>query len=163
MTVDGTNGITFPDASAQPKASVQPPQSMVRVNTANGYGSTNIDIARLTTVVTNQGSDITYADSATLGALFTINTSGVYSISYTYCGVAGGFFGISLNSTGLSTVIQSITATERLCLGQIYGASATSTISTCMYLPAGSLIRPHGDATTNGTAANHQCTIVRVA
>ena len=41
-------------------------KSMVRLNTANGYGSTNVCIRRFTNVVTNQGSDITYVDSATL-------------------------------------------------------------------------------------------------
>ena len=55
-------------------------QSMVRLNTSNGYGSTNTVIKRYTNVVTNQGVDITYADSATLGASFTINTAGVYAI-----------------------------------------------------------------------------------
>ena len=38
--------------------------SMVRLNTSNGYGSTNVKIRRFTNIITTQGSDITYVDSA---------------------------------------------------------------------------------------------------
>lgn len=150
MTLDGTNGITFPDNSVQPKASVQPPQSMVRLNTANGYGSTNTVIRRFTNVVTNQGTDITYADSATLGAAFTINVSGVYAISYTEDYAAASNFGISLNSSQLTTAIVSITATDRL---QIASTTAADQFTPCCwtgYLVAGAVIRPHTAAAAIG-------------
>jgi hypothetical protein len=67
VSLDGTGQPTFPK---QPLVTLA--QSMVRLNTANGYGSTNTAIRRFTNVVTNQGTDITYADSATLGTTFTI-------------------------------------------------------------------------------------------
>ena len=67
--VSGTTG-TFTGA-------VTTPLSYVRLNTANGYGSTNTKIRRFTNIVNNVGTDITYADSATLGNTFTINANGV--------------------------------------------------------------------------------------
>ena len=146
------------------KAFVNAIQSMIRLNTANGYGSTNTCITRFTNVTSTVGSDVTYADSATLGALFTVNVAGVYSISYSYCGAANALFGVSLNSTGLSTSIQSIPLAERLCMSQVYAAGATSNVSVSVYLSAGALIRPHADAIANGTPlASHQFTMTRVA
>ena len=164
MILDGTNGVTYPDNSVQPKAPVQPPQSMVRVNTANGYGSTNVGIRRFTNVVTNQGTDITYADSATLGATFTINTAGVYAISYGDNFNAAGNLGISLNSSQLSTSINIITAADRLCVADTSVANATSSTGTTVYLAAGSVIRAHTNALATGTVpAAVQFTITRVA
>jgi hypothetical protein len=137
-------------------------QSMVRVNTANGYGSTNTMIKRYSTVVTNQGSDITYADSATLGASFTINTNGVYGMSIVSSSVGNATPGISLNSSQLTTAISSIAAADRL--GFSTGVSATAcSFSTTIYLTAGAVIRPHTEGSGSGVTAYEQFTIVRVA
>lgn len=139
--------------------------SMVRLNTAAGWGSTNTTIRRFTNVVTNQGTDITYADSATLGASFTINTNGVYAISYGDTFSTGGSNGVSLNSAQLTTGIQAITAADRLTASTTAGADQISLASTALYLPSGSVIRPHTQAgLANGaTLANSQFTITRVA
>lgn len=139
------------------------PQSMVRLNTANGYGSTNTVIRRFTNTVTNQGSDITYADSVTLGATFTVNASGVYAVSYT-----DGFnvthdsgMGISLNSNQLTTNVASITASTRLAASGGTSSSACH-VATTVYCAAGDVIRAHGQAfTSNSTIA--QFTITRVS
>lgn len=137
--------------------------SMVRLNTANGYGSTNTKIRRFTNTVTNQGSDITYADSATLGSSFTINTTGVYSISYSEVGSAGMYAGLSLNTTVPTTSVQSIPVAEVLSIGNP-GANAPQTIPWTGLLVVGSIIRPHTDGTAAGTpASGSQFTIVRVA
>jgi len=125
---------------------IQP--SMVRLNTSNGYGSTNTAIRRFTTTVSNQGSDITYADSATLGASFTINTNGVYSISYTELFNAAYSFGISINSTQRTTSIVSITTADRLCMATTFAADSANTIGISLYLPSGSVIRPHTAGST---------------
>jgi hypothetical protein len=138
-------------------------QSMVRLNTTNGYGSTNTRIRRFTNVVTNQGSDITYADSATLGATFTINSNGVYSINYTDSFSTGEFLGVSLNSSQLTTVIYSI------AIGDVLAMSATASVNdpySCTwvgYLPSGSIVRAHCGAGTTGVAARGLFTITRVA
>ena len=139
-------------------------QSYVRVNTANGYGSTNTRIRRVTTTVNSAGSDITYADSATLGATFTINTAGVYSVSYTdqFTGISS--FGVSINSSQLTTNIYSITVTDVLCGAQTSGANLTATCSATFYAAAASVVRAHTQATAAGLEVTGcQFTIARVA
>lgn len=141
---------------------IVPAQSMVRLNTSNGYGSTNTKIRRFTTVVKNQGSDITYADSATLGGSFTINTAGVYSVSYSEVGTAGMYAGLSLNTAGPTTGVQSLTRSEILSFGNP-GGNAPQCIPWTGYLAAGDVVRAHTDGTTDGTPANgQQFTICRV-
>ena len=138
--------------------------SMVRLNTANGYGSTNTTIRRFTNTVTNQGSDITYADSATLGATFTINTTGVYGISYCDNFTSAVYLGISLNSTQLTIGISSITAADRLCAIATSAADFPGAVGTTVALVAGSVIRAHTSAGTTGTIVGAaQFTITKVA
>lgn len=50
--------------------------SNVRLDTANGYGSTATKIRRFTNERVNFGSGIQYVDDATNGASFTANRSG---------------------------------------------------------------------------------------
>lgn len=140
------------------KQPVVPIQSMVRLNTANGNGSTNTKIRRFTNVVTNQGTDITYADSATLGASFTINTNGVYAITFTDALSASGNSGISLNTTSPNTVVYSIPVIELLT----WSGGANPIAQWTGYLPAGSVIRPHIDGQSSGTLPS-LFTITRVA
>ena len=137
-------------------------QSMVRLNTTNGYGSTNTRIRRFSVVVTNQGSDITYADSATLGATFTVNTNGVYAISYTDQFSTADFTIITLNDS---------TPTASAVVGDILAGNYAGSTNNpqnafwCGYLPAGSVIRARSDAanTTGSTTKFGQFTITRVA
>ena len=137
-------------------------QSMIRLNTANGYGSTNTVIKRYTTIGVSQGTDITYADSATLGATFTINTNGVYSVSIAATGSSNTLAGLSVNSTQLTTTVYSITPANRLNLttapgGNVAGASYTG------YFSSGDVIRPHCDTQAAQTASSELFTITRVA
>lgn len=124
--------------------------SMVRLNTANGYGSTNTAIRRFLTTVTNQGTDITYADSATLGGTFTINTNGVYAISYSDNFSVSSTMGISLNSSQLTTSILTITVADILNMTQNSAANLISAVSWNGYLKAGDVVRAHDAATTTG-------------
>ncbi len=150
--------------SFESQPTIVAPISMVRVNTANGYGSTNTAIRRFTNIITNQGSDITYTDSATLGASFVINTTGVYAMSNDENVSANGSAGISLNTTQPTTAIASLTnSSERLTSETIGSANYTGQCSWTGYLPAGSVIRPHTAGTAAGIAANCQFTITRVA
>jgi hypothetical protein len=150
-------------AGGQSLVRATPLQSMVRVNTSNGYGSTNTVIRRFTTVVTNQGSDITYADSATLGGSFTINTNGIYAISYTenYSGAAS--FCITINCTQLTTAPNSVNTADRAATGYTGAASTSQTVASTIYLTAGSVVRANGDTTGAGTNASAQFTIIRIA
>ena len=161
--VSGSNTITMP-ATTGTMAVLPASPSMVRLYAANGYGSTNTVIRRFTTTVTNQGSDITYADSATLGATFTINTAGIYAISSTDCFNVAGSMGISLNSNQLTTVIYSIAQSNILAVNQ---GIVNSPVNVCWTgaLAASDVIRSHstGSATgTNGGANSTFFTIVRV-
>lgn len=139
--------------------------SMVRVNTANGYGSTNTRIRRFTNIDANQGSDITYADSATLGGSFTINTAGVYAISYTDNFSSVTWLGISRNTTAPTTNISTLAIGEVVKAVTVAGANLPSGVSETMYFPAGTVIRAHTDAGAVGTAGANGCmfTITRVA
>jgi hypothetical protein len=139
--------------------------SVVRVHTANGYGSTNTCIRRFSTIVTNQGSDITYADSATLGASFTINTNGVYAISFSDQFNGSDFMGISLNSNQLTTSIANITASTRIAITTTAAnADYPGNCGVTLYLTVGDVIRAHTDADPSGTVpALTTFTISRVA
>lgn len=121
----------------------QTTRSMVRLHSLNGYGSTNNKIRRFTTVVTNQGSDITYADSATLGASFTINRAGVYAISYSDNFSSAAEMGLSLNSAQLTTSFAFITDADRLAIATTAGTAFTALAAWVGYLPSGSVIRAH--------------------
>ncbi len=125
--------------------------STVRVHTANGFGSTNTKIRRFTTVVQNAGSDITYADSAANGASFTVNTTGMYGISYTENGSSAFNSGISVNSAELTSDVADINANNRL-VSMYNSASSTGATSCSVYLTAGDVIRPH--STGVGAAVN---------
>lgn len=138
--------------------------STVRLNTANGYGSTNTAIRRFTTVVTNQGTDITYADSATNGATFTINKTGMYAISYNDQFNSASQVGISLNSNQLTTGISAITTSAILSISTTSGANLSNYCGTAVYLVAGDVIRAHTAAVPTGTSTTQcQFTITRVS
>lgn len=138
--------------------------AMVRLNTANGHGSTNTCIRRFTNIVTNQGNDIKYADSATLGATFTINKAGVYSMSYADQFNVQSHLGLSLNATQLSTSVAFLAVGEQLTCAGTSGANNANVSSWCGYLPAGAVVRPHTGGSAQGTTVNAcQFTITRVA
>ena len=128
------------------------PDSYVRLNTANGYGSTNLNIRRFTNIVNQAGGDITYADSATLGATFTINTSGIYSMSFSDQFNISGGLGFSLNSASLSTGIGGIPVSEVLGACQTSAANTASCASFIGFIAAGGVVRAHTAGAPSGTA-----------
>lgn len=77
--------------------------SYIHMGTQNGNGSTNTTVRRFTTTISSNGSDITYADSATAGATFTINTGGIYSVSFCDSEGSGGNLGATINNNSPST------------------------------------------------------------
>ena len=158
IRVKSDNTVEFP---SQPASAF----SCIRLHTANGYGSTNTYIRRFATTVLNQGTDITYADSATLGASFTINTSGNYAIGYSDVFAASTYFGLTLNSSQLTTAIQSVTAADRLIMSTTVGAQLPASLPCTVYLAAGSIIRPHVDIAGGVSSAPERAsfTITKVA
>ena len=142
---------------------VTTPLSYVRLDTANGYGSTNTKIRRFTNIVNNVGADITYADSATLGATFTINTAGVYSVSYGDQFTTVDFVGLSINSTQLTTNIQGNTVSNILSASSTPVANQSATASSTFYAAAASVVRAHNGGSASGTQPTVcQFTIARV-
>ena len=144
-------------------AATTPISSMVRLNTANGYGSTNNKIRRFSGVVTNQGADITYADSATLGASFTINAAGMYAVSFSDTYNAAGTVGISLDTTQPTVSVVSLSAGEQLASSASAAANFAAACSVTLYLPIGAVVRPHTSGVATGALpAESNFTISRV-
>lgn len=142
------------------------PYSMVRLNTGNGHGSTSTKIRRFTTTVQSIGSDITYADSSTLGATFTINRAGVYSISFTdRCSAVPTILGVSKNSTQLTTNIDTITAADRIAVQNSQASNTMSGVSVTVVLASGDVIRAHtqGQASSSTAVDETLFTITQVA
>lgn len=114
------------------------------VNTGNGHGSTNTMIRRFTTTQFSSGSAITYADSATLGASFTINATGFYFIQYTDNHLGSSILtGISKNTTQPTTQINTITAANRLFISGNWSSNNPRSTEGKVYLQKGDVIRPH--------------------
>jgi hypothetical protein len=126
------------------------PESMVFVTGGSGHGSTNSKIRRFTTLVESIGGDIIYIDSAVEGAVFKIMSDGVYAISYTDRVSAGvNYFGISKDSTQLTTSIQSIENKNRLKAAITAGNETDC--NTTSFFRAGSTIRFHTDGGIDGS------------
>lgn len=124
--------------------------SNVRLDTANGYGSTATKIRRFTNQRVNIGSGIKYADSAADGASFTAKKSGFYFISYIDKFSAISWLGISLNSASLTTSIDSLAVPEVLTASTTSSADAAESVSWIGWLSQGDVVRAH----TNGSAVS---------
>lgn len=139
----------------------------VTVYGGNGAGSTNTRIRRFTTILTNVGSAITYADSSTLGASFTVNEAGVYAIIFTDVLGTGSpiTFGASVNSAQLTTSIESINVANRLSLGSddaAFTGSSKSAVAVIRLAP-GDIVRPHvGSSAGASNNPLQRFTIVKV-
>ena len=161
-TSTGTGNVVL-SASPTFTGNVTTPLSYVRLNTANGYGSTNTKIRRFTTTVNSAGTDITYADSATLGGTFTINTNGVYSACYNDQFTGTEQLGFSRNSTQLTTGITGIAVADILTVALTITASQPSAVAATFYANSGDVIRAHTSGVASGTQPNLcQLTIARV-
>lgn len=135
---------------------------VVTVSTGNGHGSTNNKIRRFTTTVENTGTKITYADSATLGASFTINENGLYDIYYgEEASAAASSLGVSLNSSQLTTTIAAITAANRVLFAEFGNALNPVPISRVLKLSASDVIRPHGSGINLADGSVHTVFSIR--
>lgn len=134
----------------------------VQLNTANGYGSTNTKIRRYSTTVAYLGTAITYTDSSTDGATFTINEPGYYQITVGEVYSSASNLGISLNSSQLTTSIPSITIADRL---NFFTSSAAGFQAACSwggYLDVDDVIRSHHSGTAAATNADCHFTISKM-
>jgi hypothetical protein len=159
-TADAGNSLnlSFQEQEIQVSVSNTLPQfsesdSSVRVDTANGYGSTGTRVIRFSNVRDNIGTDVEYVDSATNGASFTAKTSGMYDISAQAIFTAQIYFAITKNASSLSTDASSLATTEQLRGTLTPGANQTGALSCEVYLVAGDVIRLMSNAATLGTAS----------
>ena len=138
-------------------------RSRILVGTGNGHGSTNTRIRRFVTTHTSIGSAITYTDSATLGATFTINEDGIYSLTYTDAASVESEFGISVNAVSVGTDIDAITASERIALTSDASASGFSECGTTTRLQVGDVVRAHTDGGPDGVAGAETFSIEKIS
>ena len=138
--------------------------SFIRFHTGNGFGAVNTKIRRFTTVLTHDGADISYTDTANDGTEVTIENTGFYAIGYNdkNSGVAGlNRFGISLNSSQLTTSIDSINTSDRLSMTDTEAAS--NILNSTAHVPVrkynkGDVIRCH----TNTSVFDNSLTVVQL-
>jgi len=132
---------------------VEAPNSEVYVDTGNGHGSTNTVIRRFSNIRNDVGSDITYTDSSTNGASFTINTTGLYAINYSdYDASASEFVGISVNGSALTTSIATVTyAQGKRAITSTGGANIRQNVACTLRLSVGDIIRAHTNGNPDGT------------
>jgi hypothetical protein len=154
----GTSGYLTITASKNPALTgLNIPKSEVWVYGGNGNGSSSTKIRRFVTVGANFGSDITDSgDSATLGRTFTINTVGVYAMTYCDAGTTlNSYFGISKNSTQLTTTPTSINAADLLAMTATLSnnTSAAACVTTTSNLSVGDVIRAHTEGLNNSTSS----------
>ncbi|MCO5144409.1 MAG: hypothetical protein M9962_15125, partial [Oligoflexia bacterium] len=129
------------------------PRSMVQVDSGNGYGSTNDKVRRFSNTRLDIGSDITYADSATNGASFTVNSDGVYSVTYIDRYTGGGEqICITVNATAMTTQCGTpITYAQGFrALGNAL-TNGAGNISWTGFLSAGDVVRPQNNGNANAT------------
>ena len=124
------------------------------LTTGNGLGGSSsgeTTVRNFATVMQNAGTAITYAArTATTGDKFTINEDGIYAINYNDRDASAGItFGLTLNSTGLSTVIQSLTSAIIISMTHVQIANRDTHISWVGPLFAGDIIRAQFE--TGGT------------
>lgn len=143
------------------------PRGYVQVSSSNGYGSTNTKVPRYSNVDVNVGTSITYADSATLGNSFTINTTGIYCAAVT-CSASSAetACGWTKNESGVgTTIIYNINAPTRLThmFENISGTTVGGSASWCGFVTAGDVLRVHGNGNATGQASYDQASIVQVS
>lgn len=144
-------------------AAASPSVSEVYVTGGNNWGSSSTAIRRFSTATTNTGSDITYADSSTLGATFTINTTGRYAITYCDQFSTIDVMGISINASSLTNSINTLAVAERAALTQLFAAGAYAMCTAILNLTASDVVRAHCAASgTNGTTSTPSFRIIRI-
>ena len=130
--------------------------------TTDGWGTTNLMVRRWT-VTTATTADLTYADSATNGMSVTVNTTGLYYMSFgdSYSG-GTAFMGITVNASGAEltgTEIYNILMPTRIA----YNSSPSGVIShatTLWHLTAGDVVRTQGVG--NSDCNGQYCTFFMV-
>jgi len=128
-----------------------PLNSIIRFSGNGGWGSTNTCIRYFTSPIEQFGTDMTILhNDSTFGLEILINTPGMYSVSTVsfQSNVQQFLFGISKNSTQLTTSIDSINPLNFLMAAKKSTSGAIQGVGpACITVPLvpGDIIRAHGD------------------
>lgn len=131
-----------------------PPGSW-RAHTVGGFGSTATKIPYFSTVVTNNlnGKFTITSNNATNGLSITVNTAGLYAVSFWFDPGASDYAGISVNASSVTTSISAISAAGRLGVQYCNGPNHTASVSVTVRLSVNDVIRPQTHTGSLGTAA----------
>lgn len=144
-------------------------RSEVRVRGNNGFGSTNTKVPRYTTIDKNVGVDIVYADSASVGANFTIITSGLYTMNLCQesasAAVVEAAFLQNPSAGQLIALPHSNAAIARLAFNYVAAtlSSANAVVSWTGFLNAGDVIYPNTSAGTPDDVTACQMSMVKIS
>lgn len=159
-------GTTVAPAWYTPAEVAQSRILMANPNSRGGSTSGETTVINFATTVSSTGSDITLtARTTTSGMKFTINTKGVYAIhAVMQTGSAGQTWGITHNSSGLSTDVQSLADVQAPCIAYTASGSSSVLLSTTLPCAAGDVIRIQGEGTNTPSGnSNTKLSITRVA
>ena len=124
-------------------------------NTLAGYGSTNNKIPYFTNEVSTDGSGIvTVENDSTNGFSITALIDCTVNFSWSVNANAATAFGVSLNSSQLTTGISSITTSDRIAYDDTSSSGVNATISASINLKAGDVLRPHTESSPPAGTAN---------
>lgn len=142
------NGVTSGIQAQINSRAASVPLSIIWMTGGNGFGGSSSGdtmIRNFTTTVVSipAGSMSRVVRTTTTADYFLISVQGRYEITYIdTAGGSSGMIGISVNSTQLSTAVNSITNINRLTNGTI-AASTTLCINTVVFLFTNDQIRAH--------------------
>lgn len=152
----GTGPVEFPFGLVLPSLN-----SYVRVRGATGQvGSTLTTVRYLhTSSFESSGSDITYSSDSTNGSSFTINTAGLYYVSYQDNRQTGPCtYAVGLNST---TIPSSLAQADMFAyLKTAQQADAKLNISGLRLLSAGDVLYPLVNQTSGFSGADFECAFI---
>jgi len=119
-------------------------KTMLVYGGANGYATTDTKIVNMKTVEIEQGEDVGHENSLANGTIFTINRDGRYRICAAMQNGSPdtGFFGLSKNSTQLTTSIESVDREDILCR-LVLPANGSYAYDSSLNLKRGDQIRMH--------------------
>lgn len=143
--VNFSHGITLPNLD-----------SYVRVRGASGQtGSSNVNVRHLhESNYESAGTDITYASNSTSGASFTINTTGLYYISYQDNRQTGAAtFSIGINSTASAA---SIAQADMFEGRHAVATDEKANLGGLRFLTAGDIIYPLTNQTSGFSGADFE-------
>lgn len=118
----------------------QPAHSEVRVRGAQTYGTTGVYVRVFQFIDVSTGSDITYFRDTVNGDTFTINTDGVYAISYTGTSPFADILGVSINQSPVE-FLEQLAQDSVMCRESLN--SSLASCSAVVFLHTGDVVRAH--------------------